>query len=57
MNDDSMPDHPSYDMEEQPTIVLVEEMHPHEMILHQNRHKSKERNASLLNSSAFSRDQ
>jgi len=32
-------------------------MNPHEMIINYNRHKSKERNASLLNSSAFSRDQ
>lgn len=58
MNEDSLPENLSYDMEEQPTVVLVEEMHPHEVI-GQNRngvHKSKERNASLLNSSALSRE-
>ena len=32
MNEDSMPENPSYDMEEQPTVVLVEEMHPHEVL-------------------------
>lgn len=58
MNEDSLPENPSYDLEEQPTVVLVEEVHPHE-VMGQNRnggHKSKERNASLLNSSALSRD-
>ena len=55
MNEDSMPEQPSCDLEEQPTVVLVEEMNPREML--NPRHKSKERNASLLNSSALSRDQ
>ena len=56
LHEDSIPDHPSYDMEEQPTVVLIEDMHTHE-IISRGHHKSKERNASILNSSALSRDQ
>ena len=65
MNEDSMPESASYDLEEQPTVMLVEEMHPHEVLAHSSStnntaittHKSKERNASLLNASSLGREQ
>ena len=64
MHDESIPDHPSYDMDEQPTVVLIDdiEQRNHQPVAKTNhhsqiqKHKSKERNASLLNSSALSRD-